>query len=188
LAKGSEALLFCGNKPEAKVAPLPLAPETHNYWGVKAGSGKATSTKVRKAASAKAMEALKLPALSKGKPCKSSSNFSGQYDASKAFDGDMGTRWGAKGGSRSGWLEVDLGASTEIGRVVVIEDEFPRTQQFAVEYKDGDEWKVLTRGTKLGVKVLDFEPVKARYVRLNILKAINIPTLEEFRVCAPARP
>ena len=180
LGRGDGALLFCGHAPTAAVAPIPLDSESHNYWGVKRVPRRIASPKVR--------AALELPALSIGKPCKASSNFSPRYDAAKAFDGDLGTRWGAAPGARSGWLEVDLGAPTTVGRAIIIEAEFPRTEEFAIEYKDDDEWKTLARGKRIEqAKVIDFSPVQARYVRLNILKATDIPTPEEFRVCAPAK-
>ena len=55
-----------------------------------------------------------------------------------------------------------------------------------VEYKDGDKWRVLIEGKQIGgMKTIDFKPVKARHVRLNIIKANEVPTLEEFRVLAP---
>jgi alpha-L-fucosidase len=127
------------------------------------------------------------PALSTGKPAKASSIWpSPGYEADKAFDDDETTRWGAASDARSGWLEVDLGQETRIGRVTILELGYHRTQDFAVEYKLGDAWQELAHGTTIaGEKTLDFSPVMARCVRLNILKANEVPTIEEFRVLPP---
>jgi alpha-L-fucosidase len=126
-------------------------------------------------------------ALSEGKAAKASSTWGTGYEAGKALDGDEVSRWGAKPGARSGWLEVDLGAPTRVGRAVIMELAYPRTQEFAVEYKVGDAWKPLVTGTAItGEKTLDFAPVTARQFRLNILKASEVPTIEEFQLFPPA--
>ncbi|MCY3017522.1 MAG: discoidin domain-containing protein [Planctomycetota bacterium] len=171
LAKDEEALLYAGDRPQAPtVEPLVAAAEDCNQYGVK----------VRK------KKDLKL-ALSSGKPAKASSIWSAEYDAAKAFDDDDSTRWGAAPNSRSGWLEVDLQQDALIGRAVIMEIGFPRTEEFAIEYKAGDMWKELVHGTTIaGEKTFDFAPVTARYVRLTILRANEVPTLEEFRVLPPA--
>jgi alpha-L-fucosidase len=128
------------------------------------------------------------PSRSAGKPAKASSVWNSPgYEADKAFDDDESTRWGAAPGARSGWLEVDLQKETQIGRAVIKELGYHRTQEFAIEYKDGETWKELANGTTIaGEKTLDFTPVTARYVRLNILKASEVPTVEEFQIFAPA--
>ncbi len=93
---------------------------------------------------------------------------------------------GRKSGARSGWLEVDLGAPTLVGRAVIKELAYPRTEEFAVEYKDGDAWKPLVAGSRIaGEKAFTFAPVTARQFRLNILKASEVPTIEEFELFPP---
>jgi alpha-L-fucosidase len=122
-------------------------------------------------------------ALSEGKQAKASSAWGPGYTADKAFDGDEATRWGAAAGMRTGWLEVDLGKEQTIGKANVIETSFPRTEVFAIEYKDGDNWKPLVTGTTIaGKKAYEFRPVNARHFRLNITKANEVPTIEEFQV------
>jgi alpha-L-fucosidase len=124
--------------------------------------------------------------LSFEKKAKASSVWSAGYEAAQAYDNDEATRWGAKADARSGWLEIDLGKETPIGRAVVMEIEYPRTQEFVIEYKAGDEWKPLHRGTTIaGRRAYDFSTVNARLVRLNILKANEVPSIEEFHVYAP---
>ncbi|MCY3023286.1 MAG: alpha-L-fucosidase [Planctomycetota bacterium] len=127
-------------------------------------------------------------ALSNGKPAKASSVWNAPgYEADKALDGDESTRWGAAPDARSGWIEVDLEKETQVGRAVIQELGFHRTQEFVVEYKDGENWKALAKGTTIaGEKTLDFTPVTARCFRLNILKASEVPTIEEFQLFPPA--
>lgn len=126
------------------------------------------------------------PAPKAPSPIKASSVWSAGYDAAQAYDNDEGTRWGAKADARSGWLEIDLGKETPIGRAVVMEIGYPRTQEFVIEYKVGNLWKPLHRGTTIaGRRAYDFPAVTARHVRLNIIKANEVPTIEEFHVYAP---
>jgi alpha-L-fucosidase len=126
--------------------------------------------------------------LSEGKPAKASSTWGAGYEADKAFDGDDFTRWGAAPNSRSGWLEVDLGMPRRVGCAVIKELAFPRTQQFCIEFKDGEAWTSLVAGTTInGEKTFDFAPVTARQFRLNILKASEVPTIEEFQILGPAK-
>ena len=64
---------------------------------------------------------------------------------------------------------------------------YPRTQQFAIEYKAGGAWKPLLTGSRIdGEKAFTFAPVTARQFRLNILKASEVPTIEEFDLFPPA--
>ncbi|MGD0089465.1 MAG: alpha-L-fucosidase [Planctomycetota bacterium] len=125
-------------------------------------------------------------ALSEGKPAKASSIWGPGYEADKAVDGDESTRWGADAQARSGWLEVDLEKDTQVGRAVIKELSYHRTQEFVIEYKDGENWKELAKGTTIaGEKTSDFTPVTARVFRLNILKANEVPTIEEFQLFPP---
>lgn len=162
LARGAEALLFVGEDPGVPVVrPLAIAAADANPHGVKAAArGPAQQGTFR-----------------------ASSEWGKGFEAGKAFDGDEATRWGAAPGSRSGWIEVDLGGEAVIGRAVVKEIGFPRTEKFAVEFKDGEIWKPLVTGAGIrGRRTYDFAPVRARVFRLNILEASEVPTIEEFHL------
>ena len=103
------------------------------------------------------------------------------FDAAKAGDENPGTRWSAEAGTRTGWLEVDLGAEKNVGRASIREASYPRTEAFALEYLDGDSWKQLAKGTTIaGEKLISFTPVTARRFRLHILKANEVPTIDEL--------
>ncbi len=184
LTKGEEALLVpAGADVKPVIAPLTVDPAKCNFYGVKTKTQLVVSTP---ASAPRAVESTLPPALSKGKPATASSTWSKGYEPAKAFDGDTDSRWGAKPDARSGWLAVDLGQDTQIGQAVVMEIGFPRTEEFKLEYKDGETWKELAKGAAIGgVKLIEFAPVKARHVRLNILSASEVPTIEEFQIFAP---
>ena len=67
--------------------------------------------------------------LATGKKAMASNVFQGmaEYGADKAFDGNSETRWATDSGTKSAWLEVDLGKPVTIGRAV-IEQAYPRVK------------------------------------------------------------
>jgi alpha-L-fucosidase len=120
--------------------------------------------------------------LTRGKKAQASSSWPG-YDASKAVDGDENTRWGASDGSRSGWVEVDLGQPTRFSRAVIVEHNWDRVRKFEIVGRDGDRWLTIATGSTIGdQRDLEFSPCTFRIVRLNILEAVDVPTIEEFQL------
>ena len=108
------------------------------------------------------------------------------YDSTRAVDGDFGTRWASDSEARSGWLEVDLGEEKEIGRILIFEIDWQETREFALEIKQGDTWKEIARGTTIGKeKEIVITPIKARFVRLNVLKAQRPININEFQIFPP---
>lgn len=120
-----------------------------------------------------------------GKPATASNVFQGaaQYAAAKAFDDDPDTRWATDGGTKTAWLEVDLGAKKTVRRAVINEGDWGRVRKFRLEYKVGDAWKSACEGTTIGTeKKLTFDPVAARRFRLNVLEATDGPTILEVQL------
>lgn len=110
------------------------------------------------------------------------------FAADKAFDDDSNTRWGSDGGLTSGWLEVDLGAPTTVGRAIIEQGcpQLGRVKKFAIEYRAGEEWKMCYQGENLGEGIdKTFTAVTARHFRLNITGATDGPTISEFQLFAP---
>ena len=70
------------------------------------------------------------PPRSQGKPATASSQWSVDHAASKAFDGDPTTRWGAEPQSRCGWLSVDLDKPVAVDRAIIDEADWNRVQRF----------------------------------------------------------
>jgi alpha-L-fucosidase len=127
--------------------------------------------------------------LAYGKKAKASNIFqnSAGYGPAKAVDDDPATRWATDAGTRQAWLEIDLGKSTKFNSAL-IKEEFDRVKQFELQYKEGGQWQKITDGTKIGRNLkLKFSPVTARHVRLDILKAIDGPTIWEFQLFAPKK-
>jgi alpha-L-fucosidase len=130
------------------------------------------------------------PSLATGKKATASNVFQGsaQFGADKAFDDDSETRWATDSGTKSAWLEVDLGKPTTIGRAT-IEQAFPelkRVRKFAIEYWQDGQWKPCYRGENLAASLdVTFDPVNAQRVRLNITEATDGPTIWAFELFSP---
>lgn len=106
-----------------------------------------------------------------------------KYAADKAFDGDNSTRWGAGASERSGSISVDLGRSNSISKVVIKEIQYPRTEKFTIDVRtdENSDWSTVYEGGTIPKDgTITFSPVSARFVRLNILQASGVPTIEEI--------
>jgi alpha-L-fucosidase len=112
-----------------------------------------------------------------------------QFGPDKALDDDENTRWATDAGTHEAWLEVDFGKPVTFDRVAIDEPgEYKRVEAFELQYKDGENWKTFHQGTTIGPGwTARFEPVTAQYVRLNILKANEGPTIWEFKLFAPKK-
>jgi hypothetical protein len=108
------------------------------------------------------------------------------YDAAKANDDDVMTRWASANEAREGTLTVDLGEDRDIGSVWLCEIEWPFTRTFVIEIRQGEGWKEVVRGTTIGSDLwLKFPPVTAREIRLSVLKADGPININEFQVFGP---
>ena len=133
---------------------------------------------------------VRTQSLATGKKATASNVFGklAEYGPDKALDGDSETRWATDSGTKSAWLEVDLGKPASIGRAA-IEQAFPelnRVRKFSIEYWQDGQWKPCYRGENLGPTLdVKFPPVTAQRVRLNITEATDGPTIWEFELFAP---
>lgn len=106
-----------------------------------------------------------------------------QYGPQEAFDGDAETRWATDGGTRTAWIAADLGKPRRVLGVRIDEALEERVRQFEFQYRDGDSWKTIFAGQKIGPGFLrKFEPVTAQQFRLNILDATEGPTINEIEL------
>jgi len=104
----------------------------------------------------------------------------------RAVDDDFSTCWVCRAGPGRQWLAVDLGQPRRIAGVAVAEGGLDRVKRFAVQYRKGDRWVTLAEGGTIGdFKRVDFPPVEARHVRLEILKTAGRPLIAEFQVFGP---
>jgi alpha-L-fucosidase len=109
-----------------------------------------------------------------------------QFGPEQALDDDDATRWATDAGTQQAWLEVDLGTAVAVGAVKIDEAYAGRVEKFELQYKEGEQWKTIFAGTRLGEDFQrKFPPVTARQVRLNILQASDGPTINEFQLFKP---
>lgn len=111
--------------------------------------------------------------------------------AKDAFDDNYITFWSANISKTPAYLEVDLGAATQIDRVRLCEI-LKRTEEFVIEGRltDTGEWSRLTGGTTIGQTLtLRFPPTEVRYVRLGILRIEGHrgPQIAEFQIFSPSK-
>ncbi|MBN1818665.1 MAG: alpha-L-fucosidase [Sedimentisphaerales bacterium] len=105
------------------------------------------------------------------------------YGPDKALDDDSDTRWATDEGITSAWFQVDLGEEKNIHRVLIDERQWNRIKRFELQAQCKEKWMTIYSGTTIGQdKVIAFEPVKARFFRLNILESVNGPTLWEVQL------
>jgi hypothetical protein len=114
-----------------------------------------------------------------------STTWSASYAASYAVDGNPSTRWSAASGQTNNqWLLVDFGTATAYSSVVIKEISFQRVTAFKIQSStDGTTFTDLATGTTIGTNLtVTFSTVSARYVRLFVTSASNVPTINEFEV------
>jgi len=129
--------------------------------------------------------ALLSPSLASDKKAEASNVYQKNdwaFGPAKAFDDDPSTRWATDEGVKQAWLAVDLGKPETFNRIT-LREEYGRVNQFELQYKDGESWKTFYQGKKIGEKLtVDFQPLTAQRVRLNILDASDGPTIWEMEV------
>ena len=123
------------------------------------------------------------PVPSIGKQITASSELSPDNSAAKAVDGSALTKWAAAKTDSTATLTIDLGKPTSIAAVAIQEGSGKESTiaAYKVEYKDGNKWKLLFDGKKIGRGFLKaVTPVNAQLFRLNITKASPGIQIQEF--------
>ncbi|MBN1384474.1 MAG: discoidin domain-containing protein [Elusimicrobia bacterium] len=95
----------------------------------------------------------------------------GEFPAGAAIDGDMQTRWSSKFNDGE-WWQVDFGKPKEIKKVI-IHWEAAYTREYSVLISnDGKKWEEVyaTSSGKGGMETIDIEPVKTRFLKLDLKK------------------
>jgi len=105
------------------------------------------------------------------------------YGADKIVDGKKDTYWSSDDGTTTATLEFDLGKKytfnvAELAEYIRIGQ---RVEEFVLEARHGKTWKEFARGTTIGYKrLLRFDEVSTRKVRLKILNSRVCPTISNF--------
>ncbi len=106
-----------------------------------------------------------------------------EFGADKATDGNDSTRWAADVGIKAAWLQVDLGESMTFSKTLINEAYAGRVQKFQLQKKVDGKWQTFYEGTTIGDrKMITFDAVKSRHVRLNVLESADGPTIYEFQL------
>jgi predicted alpha-1,6-mannanase (GH76 family) len=131
--------------------------------------------------------------LARSKPATANGACDSAQVAGKAFDGLLTTKWCAGATDGRYWLDVDLGASTSVSRIIVRHagagGETPAfdTKAFTLAVSDQADGGApatvasVTDNTN-DVTIHRFAPVNARHVRLDITDAQTQPTVVAARI------
>jgi alpha-L-fucosidase len=123
--------------------------------------------------------------LAKGKKVTSSGARGKGYRASNVNDGEPETYWSTKDDQTTGYLIIDLGAVTEVNRLMLQEyiKLGQRVQEFKVEAFSEGEWKYILDGTTIGHKVIrKFPTVSASKIRVSIIKSKACPVISNVEL------
>ena len=130
------------------------------------------------------------PNLAKDATAVSSSDWSTDYDASKANDGVLTTRWNSAGGDVEGsWLELDWSSPQTFNKIAILEFG-GRIQDYSLQRFDSakNDFVDFYHGTAAGAgvdithNVFLAQPVTSKALRLMINKATNVPSIYELMV------
>jgi len=130
--------------------------------------------------------ALDIPAITLGSTIKSSASNvynhqTADYGPQQAFDNDQETRWATDGGIKQAWIAATLDKPLTVQGVRIYEAVGERVQKFEFQYCDGQDWKTIFTGKKIGWRLEQkFAPVAAREFRLNILEATDGPSIGDI--------
>lgn len=123
--------------------------------------------------------------LADGVSAEASESMDNEHTVINLFDGNPDTFWSPGLGTEQAAINIDLGIEQTFNRIVLQEhiSSGQRVESFKVEYQSAGDWKGLCRGTTIGYKrILRFNEIEARYLRLTILESRWCPTLSGFEV------
>lgn len=105
------------------------------------------------------------------------------YGADKITDGDKSTYWTTDNWTTAATVEFDFGADetfnvAELGECIAVGQ---RIEEFVLESLQDGAWSEFARGTTVGYRrLLRFDDVQARRIRVRILSSRVSPTLSSF--------
>lgn len=108
-----------------------------------------------------------------------------EYTAANVNDGNPATFWAPEDTTVTASLTLTFPTALEMNRLL-LQEYIPlgqRVQEFSIEVKATGHWKEIDRQTTIGNKrILRFDPVTTRQLRINILKAKGAPLLSNIGV------
>ncbi len=129
--------------------------------------------------------------LAKGKSAQSSENRGKKFNASNVNDGDPETYWATSDNVRSASVTINLGAKTEVNRVLIQEyiKLGQRVSKYSVFAMVDANWVQVAEGTTIGHKVIrKFPSVLTTDIRVSIDSAKACPVISNIELYkAPGR-
>ncbi|MDF7809158.1 carbohydrate-binding protein [Pontiellaceae bacterium B12219] len=113
-------------------------------------------------------------------PASASNVHSSGYEADKAVDGDMSTRWATS--VATPWLEVDFGVPTVVAGTKISEYKSARITGYEILYFDGAWHTAFVGGSIVDGEVYSFPSVLGTKFRLQVTSSISSPTIWEFEL------
>jgi alpha-L-fucosidase len=126
-----------------------------------------------------------------------------QFSADRTIDGDPSTYWTTDEGVKESWIEYDLGTPRSFSRATLLEgNDYEYIRHVEIQVKEDDKWTSVHH-VKVGEGIpgydqsfwdqfalsqftpqgeMNFKPVTARFVRLNIVRAVKSPVVREFKL------
>ena len=123
--------------------------------------------------------------LAAGKKTECSSFRGKGYEASKVNDNNPESYWATKDGITSGDVIIDLGAETEVNRIILQEyiSLGQRVQEFNVSAFINGEWTKLIDGTTIGHKVIrKFPAVKTLKIKMSVIRSKACPVISNLEL------
>ena len=110
---------------------------------------------------------------------------SGKFSGKKTIDGEKETYWSTDDDVTEASLVLDFGEETTFNRFLV-QEYIPlgqRVQKFSIEILENNQWKEIDAQTTIGYKrILRFNNVTSKKLRLNILAAKGSPTISNIEI------
>ncbi len=123
--------------------------------------------------------------LARGKRVSVSESRGKEFKGSNITDGNSDTYWTTDDSRTTGDLFINLGAETEVNRIILQEyiKLGQRVQEFSISAFTGGEWKPLIDGTTIGYKVIrKFPVVKATKIKISISKSKACPVISNIEL------
>jgi hypothetical protein len=125
--------------------------------------------------------------LSQGKAAIASSIQGAGFEANKALDGDLGTRWSTSGPIYPSWWRVDLGTNCNVSSVTTDWYGIPgRSYQYKIEVSTNDVNYVTVldqTGNTLKANTTDTFTATGRYVRITVTGTTQVNGNPSFYEC-----
>jgi hypothetical protein len=87
----------------------------------------------------------------------------------------VGSYWHPEASYKKPWAGIDFGKTQKVSKAVIYESGH-NVKAFELQYKSGDAWKVLCKGTNIGHREeISFKPVKTQLIRLVIGSFASTP-------------